>query len=577
MSGGRRHWKSNGGGGGGDRRRRMFTKLIKDDSARIRNDFEAIRFLEGMQTYSNKSELIRILDDVRDHGATRIQEALSMIGGSDDVKRILIPMLGQIINDETAAPLYSPLRNRLLMVIYRTPVLMASLAQWEAVSHLTIQEAGIFCSFLVALANTFVEARKSEAVKNLALCLKDRGSVPQTHKLCAILCLDETTESDSPNQAEGTTKRPSTRNHPVCWATDIIPPGDRHDNDEKNYRDVHLIPTLEELECEKPAWLPLSSGANAIIQDASQRLLDAQFRLLREDAVSTIKENIKEQIRPWMNARVIGVNCVSTSQNRRGKPAIVSPSFIIQVDPRQTKINWERARALPRSGIVALCRSGMPVRLGTITIREAEKAGRWLKAAGGPTIGVEFDLEEDFDNSLHEMAHNERINEALVKLGSEISEAETKPDLSDPAKNQLSVKKRQREHLMGRLITYDLIEASGSFFSYRPILQVLQRMTEVPLAEEIVLARSYGERPLYLPSTLKMPNTDSFGGYDCDLDSWNMDHLVKSTSLDKSQACALRHALTSRVALIQGPPGCGKVRLLLSLYLLEWLLLFNHI
>ena len=67
-------------------------------------------------------------------------------------------------------------------------------------------------------------------------------------------------------------------------------------------------------------------------------------------------------------------------------------------------------------------------------------------------------------------------------------------------------------------------------------------------------------RPSYLPSTMKMPDTPDFGGFECNLDTWSSQEVIKMTSLDQSQADALLHALTSRVALIQGPPGTGKVR-----------------
>ncbi|GAX25926.1 hypothetical protein FisN_6Hu036 [Fistulifera solaris] len=55
-----------------------------------------------------------------------------------------------------------------------------------------------------------------------------------------------------------------------------------------------------------------------------------------------------------------------------------------------------------------------------------------------------------------------------------------------------------------------------------------------------------------------MPCDSSFKRHQCSLSSWSSADIVRYTSLDPSQADALKHAFTSRVSLIQGPPGTGK-------------------
>eukprot|EP01036_Dinobryon_divergens_P025692 gene25692-34266_t len=81
-------------------------------------------------------------------------------------------------------------------------------------------------------------------------------------------------------------------------------------------------------------------------------------------------------------------------------------------------------------------------------------------------------------------------------------------------------------------VPYELVPASQSF-SYRSVLSCLQKMTVIPLEEEIVDGTSTNGRPEYIPD-------------------------IGLTSLDQSQRDALRLALTTRVAIIQGPPGTGK-------------------
>ncbi len=52
---------------------------------------------------------------------------------------------------------------------------------------------------------------------------------------------------------------------------------------------------------------------------------------------------------------------------------------------------------------------------------------------------------------------------------------------------------------------------------------------------------------------MKLPS--DFNGVEVDLEAWSNESVMQSTTLDESQSKALGMALTSRVSLIQGPPG----------------------
>ena len=82
----------------------------------------------------------------------------------------------------------------------------------------------------------------------------------------------------------------------------------------------------------------------------------------------------------------------------------------------------------------------------------------------GPIIGVIFNGKDDLDSSL---------DEALTNMAA----------LSRIKATTKSKKKGIGE---GSIISYSLVEASGSLISYRPILSALQQFSSIPLAQDLV-------------------------------------------------------------------------------------------
>ena len=530
------------------RRRRAFTKLLKDESATMRNTSEAVRFLEGMDTFESKADLLGKLEDKRDNGPRRIREVLSFVNSVRDVQDLFIPLLNNLITDETARPMFVSLRNRVLAGIYFMPVFLDTLVQYKVAKELDQDSARTFCRFLVAVSEALIEARNSDSVKDLAKDLRERSDVDEARILCAVLLVDSN-ESKSGNA--NLTQQLKSKSA-VLWVTDEIPPGGRHDNDHRNYRDIQVLPTADELSCQAQSWLPLASGENNLIQDPAIRVLDKNFRLLREDAIRTMKTNIAEQGHfLWKNARIFDIDTTGSKKNG-------SFSFLVQMDSRTGgDPNWDRSRALMHGSVVALCREGAPRLMGIISVREHTEKKKWLNHPGGPVIGVAFDSDVDFKDALKDVQGNCAHNAKLESL------FEKKDEIAKQRPHSPEAKRLNSQIVMccNQFDCYDLVEASSSFFTYRPILKSLQAMSDLPFLSLLRYDRA-GEDPCvpdYLPRILSMPQDKCFAGYQCDLDSWSSEELVSKTSLDFSQAEAIHHAFTNSVALLQGPPGTGMI------------------
>ena len=517
------------------RQRRFFHAMITKEDVEFRSLHDAHRFVEAMDTFAEKAELLSKLEDSRSYGAKRIHDVLSFIEDNGTIEDLLIRLLRNILNDETSRPLTKRLRNRVLMTIYTVPELLATLVELETTSVLEASSADVLCLFLLEISRAFVEPKQSESVKALARGLRERGGVREADRLCFVLFVDE-----GPKSVE--TPASERRRAPVAWGNDLNPPGDRHDNDSFNYRNIRLVPTLDEIRCEIPAYLPMASGQNNVIDDPGQRLLDSNFRLLREDAIQTMKINIAEQGRHWKHARIIDLHCKGNAKN---KNAISSLSFVVQCFSHNKKNpDWKRSSALSYGSVIALCRNGIPVRMGNISIRNAESKKEWLNAPGGPIIGITIESEIEFGDSLREMDVNVGRNGELCDLVERLRVKDGK-DI-----------RREMDRLLNEMSTYDLVEVSQSFFTYQPILRALQSTDLVPLADELVHYRP--TKSDYIPIAFNLPNDKFLKGLLCSSDTWNSDVVADSTTLDLSQAEALHHAFSSRLALIQGPPGTGK-------------------
>ena len=303
---------------------------------------------------------------------------------------------------------------------------------------------------------------------------------------------------------------------------DISGPGGRHDNDFDDFRKISILPTTDELESIKPAFIQ-SSDVLEDPETASNRVaihLDNQFRLLREDMLYEMREELhiatgkkKGHYRGTkiLKLTVKGLECGEEKKRTKWGLIVTGETDIPQLKNKKLKdVKSRKAYLLDHRNIfkhqslVCLVVGKEVVAFPTINRNED------LLAKDPPEIILQFEGGESTANALHKL-----------KLGDDVT----------------------------------LIQIDTALFSYEPILKGLQQITTLPLSSELLLWKKgdntsfvsdQANKAMFVAKALRRnPQTDL--------------HSLLSTKhsihLDNTQAASLISGLEQSISLIQGPPG----------------------
>ncbi|KAL1948599.1 hypothetical protein VTO73DRAFT_10405 [Trametes versicolor] len=358
--------------------------------------------------------------------------------------------------------------------------------------------------------------------------------------------------------------------------------GRRHDNDFTNIADIRVAPTHEELFSPVQPYLPVfrHDAPHHLPMNSMERHLDIQFRLLREDLISTTRASMAAiqddlltiwQRRPNMKRaqktkleevlekkggayRTSGYDSVFFQiytnvefleqppiAQRRGvcvtlvldSPAVGSAR---EKDAKKRYDFWEHSKRLQGSSLVAL-----------VVVSD-----RAIRAYLGVVSSFGKDIAESSKHAKDRIQLQVAFFDADVEL-----------------------KALQGERLCKNASSYAfLVDNSVMFESVRPFLERIKTIepTAIPFARYIAPAESIKEVAVMPPKYARVPAfrfklqcLAQKGKIINDLDILNpaavaraRQQLKTSSVLDPSQADAVVDTLTKEVSLIQGPPGTGK-------------------
>jgi hypothetical protein len=294
-------------------------------------------------------------------------------------------------------------------------------------------------------------------------------------------------------------------------------PGGRHDNDFADIRKISILPTSDELaSSESDPFLPLVSEIETSLRlpDGLAFHVDCQFRLLREDMLRDLREEIqvalmiKKGRRRGLcieNLSMVGVECdLRQPWSLRLQCLEDLPQLSGKSGPARKKFIQENVKFLKHESLACLIADDDVITLGTL-IRDE-------------------DLLSQKPSTLCLQIPSAATDKALLRV-----------------KTSKNVK---------------LIQLSTALFAYESVLKQLKEIKELSLEEDIL--RWEQGKPLQLPSyqltgdiyhlmrELERDNTRNLK---------RVLRLPMDTKLDTSQAACFLAGLRQRVTLIQGPPG----------------------
>ena len=293
-------------------------------------------------------------------------------------------------------------------------------------------------------------------------------------------------------------------------------PGGRHENDFEDFRKIAIFPTADEITSKEQPFYRTSDELDdpATVDTRLGTYLDNQFRLLREDMVYDMREELEivqgKKKGHRMGLVVDGLKLLDVycgTPDRRVKWGIqlecTRDLWVFEdVKPKDRKAALQNHRRFAKHGSMAC-----------ILIND--------KVIGFASIHRDEDL----------------LSKQPPIFVVQVEGAASTVNVLTRLKTASNVK---------------MVQIDTALFAYEPVLKAIQDIKDVPLAEELLFWDK--DSPARPPS---FPEPDIVAALEVDPSCELQSYLgtTSSVKLDEKQAASLVTGLTQKVSLIQGPPG----------------------
>ncbi len=301
-------------------------------------------------------------------------------------------------------------------------------------------------------------------------------------------------------------------------------PGGRHDNDPPDFRQIAILPTADEIRSkEKPFYRQAEIINNAEPEHRIAMHLDNQFRLLREEMLAELRDDLQDALRP---------------NKRRRSTLILDEMSVIGV------FCGDEKKRTPCT-LTMRCQSGLK-KLSDLPPPPSNKRADFLRD------NRNFLKHESFGCLLQgteilAFATVDRREDALVR---------DPPSVMLRISGTMAFKKVLFAHKAKGDLKY--LSVDTPIFAFEPILKCLQEKAGLPLAAELFGQSDLGGTKHYdvtLHAVARRLKERSGS---------NIQDILKTEkaiTLDMSQMDSLISGLTTPLSLIQGPPGLKTLSL----------------
>ncbi|KAF8465537.1 P-loop containing nucleoside triphosphate hydrolase protein [Kalaharituber pfeilii] len=366
--------------------------------------------------------------------------------------------------------------------------------------------------------------------------------------------------------------------------------GPRHDNDHADIAKIEVLPTIDEILSYRNPFLPQRSLDYPHHCQGISRVLDFQFRLLREDTAGQIRDALKIVLDEWDDLVVQQANRAATSSNSP-QCKVLDTRIFIHTNPRV-----ESVRCSNREGIMLVVSLDQPSNVQGVNLTQRRE---WWEATKSLSSGSLLCM-VDCEKRATFMVVSERIVAATEQrrenTGTEPADSNPsvargpKLDLTSNSKRAYITLRLVKNIIHSDIDTIFTVDTTGVqkalvefpnflFVSFDPILRSLQsvsRHKKLPFQQWLAPSPVIGypadprsEQYVKLPPPRYMTqpgvklNLDSISkrGYSLRYSltkQLTVAQLQEATTLDPGQCEALLASLSRELALIQGPPGTGK-------------------
>ncbi|KAI9856280.1 MAG: hypothetical protein M1824_005494 [Vezdaea acicularis] len=295
-------------------------------------------------------------------------------------------------------------------------------------------------------------------------------------------------------------------------------PGGRHDNDFADFRQISILPTTDEfLSSERPFYRRADAVDEADIECRGAIHLDNQFRLLREDLLGELRNDLQ----------------IARGHKKGKRTGLIIRGLCLE------GIDCGTDQRPKKSSLMLRCTAGIP-QLSRLHPSERKSF---------ISMNRNFMKHQSFGCI---MDGDELVAFATVERNEELL-AESDPVLVLQISGKAPFTKTLLALKESEVLQF--VQVDTAVFAYEPVLKCLQEKRELPLEDELFYSRTSQERQDSTLDLTKITQRIEDAGTQ-DLSSYL--RTPKPVELDSSQVKSLVAGLTQKLSLIQGPPGTGK-------------------